>query len=54
MTLLIQKLIKLSNPQADQKTIFIWPEGMLSGLVYLNEIKKYHRMFFLMHFQIYI
>jgi len=40
----IKKLIELSNPQVDQKTIFIWPEGMLSS-IYLNEIKKYHKIF---------
>jgi apolipoprotein N-acyltransferase len=38
---IIKKLIKLSNPRADQKTIFIWPEGMFSS-IYLNEIKKYY------------
>ena len=41
---IIKKLIKLSNPQADQKTIFIWPEGMLPS-IYLSEIKKYHKTF---------
>jgi len=40
----IKKLIELSNPQADQKTIFVWPEGMLSS-IYLSEIKKYHQVF---------
>ena len=40
----IKKLIALSNPQVDQKTIFIWPEGMLSSM-YLSEIKKYHKIF---------
>ena len=42
---IIKKLIELSNPQVDQKTIFIWPEGMLQS-VYLSEIKKYHKTFF--------
>ena len=37
-------MIELSNPQVDQKTIFIWPEGMLSS-IYLSEIKKYHKIF---------
>ena len=41
---IIKKLIELSNPQVDQKTIFIWPEGMLQS-VYLSEIKKYHKIF---------
>ena len=40
----INKLIKLSDPKADQRTIFIWPEGMISS-VYLNEIKKYQKIF---------
>ena len=40
----IKKLIELSNPQFDQKTIFIWPEGMLSSM-YLSEIKKYKKIF---------
>ena len=34
----------MSNPQPDQKTVFIWPEGMFPYL-YLNEIKKYHKEF---------
>jgi apolipoprotein N-acyltransferase len=42
---IIKKLIELSNPQADQKTIFIWPEGMLPS-IYLSEIKKYHKIFY--------
>ena len=42
---IIKKLIELSNPQPDQKTVFIWPEGMFPSL-YLNEIKKYHNEFY--------
>jgi len=41
---IIKKLIELSNPQFDQKTIFIWPEGMFPS-IYLSEIKKYHKTF---------
>ena len=41
---IIEKLIELSNPQTNQKTIFIWPEGMFPS-IYLNEIKKYHKIF---------
>jgi len=41
---IIKKLIELSNPQFDQKTIFIWPEGMFPS-IYLSEIKKYHKIF---------
>jgi apolipoprotein N-acyltransferase len=42
--IIINKLIELSNPKADQKTIFIWPEGMFPS-TYLSEIKKYHEIF---------
>jgi apolipoprotein N-acyltransferase len=42
--IIIKKLIELSNPKADQKTIFIWPEGMFAS-IYLSEIKKYHKIF---------
>jgi len=41
---IIKKLIELSSPKADQKTIFIWPEGMFPS-IYLSEIKKYHKIF---------
>ena len=40
----IEKLIKLSNPNKYQKTIFVWPEAMLSS-TYLNEITKYKEIF---------
>ena len=40
----LKKLIKLSNPEKELKTIFIWPEGMFSS-TYLNEIKKYKDIF---------
>ena len=33
-------LIKLSDPQKDVGTIFIWPEGVLTG-IYLKELNKY-------------
>ena len=42
--IIVKKLMELSNPQADQKTIFIWPEGMFSS-IYLHELKKYHKIF---------
>jgi apolipoprotein N-acyltransferase len=41
---IIKQLIELSEPQSDQKTIFIWPEGMLPYM-YLSEIKKYKELF---------
>ena len=41
---MIKKLIELSNPRPDQKTIFIWPEGMFPS-IYLSEIKKYQKIF---------
>jgi len=41
----IKKLIKLSDPDKEQKTIFVWPEGMFSS-TYLNEINKYKEIFY--------
>ena len=41
---IIKKLVDLSNPQFDQKTIFIWPEGMFP-FIYLNELKKFKKIF---------
>ena len=36
----VKKLIRYSNAEKDKKTLFIWPEGALSGK-YFSEIKKY-------------
>ena len=40
----IKRLIKISNPQKDQKTLFIWPEGVFRES-YLKDIKKYQSLF---------
>ena len=39
----LNKLIRYSNPEKDKKTLFIWPEGALSGK-YLFEIDKYKNL----------
>ena len=31
-TLVIEDLIEISNPKIDEKTIFVWPEGILPGI----------------------
>ena len=41
---ILDKLVKLSDPQNDQKTIFIWPEIILSS-IYFKNIKKYEKIF---------
>ena len=40
----LRRLIKISNPARDQKTIFIWPEGIFYES-YLQDIKKYKYLF---------
>ena len=35
-----KKLIKYSEPDKDKETLFIWPEGALSGQ-YFSDIKKF-------------
>ena len=42
--LVIEKLIFLSNPKKNNKTIFIWPEGIFAG-VYLEDSKKFSHIF---------
>ena len=37
-------LIKLSNPKKNIPTIFIWPEGALTG-IYFDELSKYSNLF---------
>ena len=39
----IKKLIKYSDIEKNKKTLFIWPEGALSGM-YFFEIKKYRQL----------
>ena len=41
---IINDLIKLSNPNPEIPTIFIWPEGILTS-TYLKDIKKYKDLF---------
>ncbi|RZO49942.1 MAG: apolipoprotein N-acyltransferase [Candidatus Pelagibacterales bacterium] len=40
----IKRLIKISNPEKDKKTLFIWPEGIFYQS-YLDDIKKYQNLF---------
>ena len=40
----LKRLIKISDPKKDKKTIFIWPEGIFYES-YLTEIKKYENLF---------
>ena len=42
--LIIQDLIELSNPNPDEKTIFVWPEGILPD-IYQKELKEYSWLF---------
>ena len=40
----IERLIKISDPKKDKKTLFIWPEGIFYQS-YLQDIKKYQDLF---------
>ncbi len=40
----LKRLIKISNPESDKKTVFIWPEGIFYES-YLEDIKKYQNLF---------
>ncbi len=40
----LKRLIKISNPEKDKKTLFIWPEGVFSES-YLQDIEKYKSLF---------
>ncbi len=40
----LKRLIKISNPDKDKKTLFIWPEGIFYES-YLKDIKKYNQLF---------
>ena len=40
----IKQLIKISDPDKDKKTLFIWPEGVFYQS-YLEDIKKYQNLF---------
>tara|TARA_B100001142_G_scaffold118649_1_gene120745 strand:- start:1174 stop:2727 length:1554 start_codon:yes stop_codon:yes gene_type:complete len=41
---IINELIYLSNPNPDKLTIFVWPEGIISG-IYSNDFKIYEDLF---------
>jgi len=40
----LKRLIKISDPEKDKKTLFIWPEGIFYES-YLKDIKKYQNLF---------
>ncbi len=40
----IQDLIKISNPETDEKIIFVWPEGILPNILQ-NELVEYNWIF---------
>ena len=40
----IKRLIKISDPKKDKKTLFVWPEGIFYQS-YLEDIKKYQNLF---------
>jgi len=40
----LKRLIKISNPKKDKKTLFIWPEGIFYES-YLEDIKNYQDLF---------
>ena len=40
----LEKLIKISNPNKNKKTIFIWPEGLFYES-YLQDLNKYKNLF---------
>ena len=41
---IIDEMIKISNPEKEIPTLFIWPEGTLTS-TYLNDIDKYKTLF---------
>ncbi len=40
----IKRLIKISSPEKNKKTLFVWPEGIFYDS-YLQDIKKYKKLF---------
>ncbi len=40
----VQELIKISSPEAKEKTIFVWPEGIFPG-IYQSELNTYKPIF---------
>ncbi len=43
-SLIIEELIKISKPNLEERTIFIWPEGILPGISQ-NELIEYKELF---------
>ena len=43
-TLVIEDLIEISNPKIDEKTIFVWPEGILPGISQ-DDLIDYKKLF---------
>ena len=41
---IIEELVKISNPKLKEKTIFVWPEGIIPG-VYQEELSGYSSIF---------
>tara|TARA_Y100000590_G_scaffold357490_1_gene412326 strand:- start:160 stop:1740 length:1581 start_codon:yes stop_codon:yes gene_type:complete len=41
---ILKRLIKISDPSKDKRTLFIWPEGILWES-YLSDLKKYRNLF---------
>jgi len=41
---ILKRLIKISDPEENQKTLFIWPEGIFYQS-YLDELEKYKNLF---------
>ncbi len=41
---IIEELINISRPNANEKTIFVWPEGILPG-IYPDQLSKYSYLF---------
>ena len=40
----IDDLIEISNPKPNEKTVFVWPEGILPG-IFQDQLFKFHRIF---------
>ena len=40
----LKKVIRYSDPTADKKTLFVWPEGIFAG-VYYEDLNKFSNYF---------
>ena len=47
---ILLKLIELSNPNLNENTIFIWPEGVIPN-INLEDLKNNYNIFLKTHFQ---